>query len=408
MQSKILLQITIALLASAAFSADANSASSSASGGANSSQVTATDGSSASSAISAEALADFSAYMAKHNKKYASMTEMNYRMGLYQKNSDVIRRHNLTASTWKMGVNQFTDMTEDELKAHLVKLTTDQVPLDGSASKAGSKLAGLLNGDRRLQAVTVPAVVPLDSSYSGLSVLRKNSPTISPVRDQKSCGSCYAHASIALVESTLLVKRATKDSNNNLVYAPIDLSEQQIVDCTNEDQPSNGTYYNYGCEGGSIYNSLVYMYRGGITTEANYPYVAIDQNCNATAAGVVSSDTKGLYPNRITQSSMKNMLDNLKIAPVAVAIHVSTALMKYSSGVYDYATDPDINGDFTVNHAILATGFDTTGAPYMEFKNSWGANWGEQGFFRVGFALIDGDNGPLNLLGHSGNSYISH
>jgi C1A family cysteine protease len=51
----------------------------------------------------------------------------------------------------------------------------------------------------------------------------------------------------------------------------------------------------------------------------------------------------------------------------------------YSSGIYSYASCPT-----SVNHAILIVGWGTqNGIDYWIIKNSWGASWGESGYFRI-------------------------
>ncbi len=78
----------------------------------------------------------------------------------------------------------------------------------------------------------------------------------SPVRDQGACNSCYAHSSISTVETMFRT-----DLNVSL-----DLSEQQIVDCTVGWAPVKYSHYNnLGCDGGWGWKALAYMENLGVT-----------------------------------------------------------------------------------------------------------------------------------------------
>ncbi|CAM6020640.1 unnamed protein product [Sphagnum balticum] len=69
--------------------------------------------------------------------------------------------------------------------------------------------------------------------------------------------------------------------------------------------------------------------------------------------------------------------------PVSVAFEVINSFRLYKSGVF---SDPDCHDSpQTVNHAVLAVGFgvDENGTPYWIIKNSWGADWGINGYFHM-------------------------
>lgn len=58
--------------------------------------------------------------------------------------------------------------------------------------------------------------------------------------------------------------------------------------------------------------------------------------------------------------------------------------MSYTSGVYTSTTCGNTPAD--VNHAVLAVGYGTdpeSGLDYWIVKNSWGTDWGDEGFFKI-------------------------
>ena len=70
----------------------------------------------------------------------------------------------------------------------------------------------------------------------------------------------------------------------------------------------------------------------------------------------------------------------------------------YASGEFD--ANVDCSGiPARTNHAVLAVGFDLTAAkPYVKFKNSWGATWGDAGFFKLPIKKDIFQNGPCNMI----------
>lgn len=85
---------------------------------------------------------------------------------------------------------------------------------------------------------------------------------VSGVKNQGSCGSCWAFSATGTVESFYAISKSQK----------VLVSEQQLVDCSR-------SFGNYGCSGGWPSNALNYVKKNGLTTESKYPYTGRDGTC---------------------------------------------------------------------------------------------------------------------------------
>lgn len=180
------------------------------------------------------------------------------------------------------------------------------------------------------------------------------------VKNQKSCGSCWAFTAIAPLEFS----RCRKRDNRKVL-----LSEQQLVDC----DKANG-----GCNGGWYTTAWKYLENGSNAHKKYGLYTAKDGKCVA----------KSSY-NRATVKSYKwvdanpdAMMEALQSGPLAVAIHATDELTKYSSGVY--SSD---ECDKQINHGVVIVGYGSMcNEDYWIVRNSWGKNWGIGGyvFFKRG------------------------
>ncbi len=182
---------------------------------------------------------------------------------------------------------------------------------------------------------------------------------VTPVKNQGSCGSCWAFAALAGVESYV-----------KIYYGPeLDLSEQQIISCNP---------YGAGCSGGwaaAAYDVL--MNHGGI-----------DEHCMPYAGGLADlvPCTQTAYLPFVRLSSWRsipNDIDQLKTAimegPVACAVDASGDFETYSGGCYE-------GGGPWTNHLVLMVGWDDrlcNGAGAWICKNSWGTGFGMAGYFYI-------------------------
>lgn len=199
---------------------------------------------------------------------------------------------------------------------------------------------------------------------------------VSPIRNQGSCGSCYAFASMALAEARVRVQTNNKKK-------PV-FSTQDIVECSS---------YSQGCEGGFPY--LIagkYAEDYGLVEESCNTYKGVDGQCHTdkTCSRHYTTNYKyiGGFYGACNEVLMRIAL--VKNGPLAVSFQVYDDLMNYKSGIYHHTSIRDeVNFKFNpwevTNHVVLIVGYGTSekGEDYWIVKNSWGTSWGENGFFKI-------------------------
>jgi len=257
-----------------------------------------------------------------------------------------IAEHNIEAQagkhSWQRAVNQFTDMTEEEITA---EYTGYQVQL--SSALANSTLP--ITAPRQYSPITRAP----DSVYWGQY--------ISAVKDQGGCGSCVPFAATACLESSHALW------HNGQI---LDLSEQELVDCSK----GNG---NNGCAGGTFVPTFDYLRNNGLTTEGEYPYEGRDGSCRSGGKSKPAR-VSGWWP--VEPHGDENALKEAVslYGPIAVAIHANDAFMGYGGGVFEAQCQGGRN------HAVLVVGYGNEGGrDYWLAKNSWNTWWGESGFVKI-------------------------
>ncbi|CAH0545764.1 unnamed protein product [Brassicogethes aeneus] len=278
-------------------------------------------------------------FKSNHKKSYKSLIEERLRHQIFLNNLDIIEKHNVEyeqgLTSFKKGVNQFADWTREEFGAFL--------KLSGSAERPKTT--------EKFQAVQA-APDSIDWRSTG---------SVTPVKDQGSCGSCWAFSTTGSLESQLKIQKGKL----------ISLSEQNLVDCA-------GSYGNEGCNGGLMTSAFEYIQDHGINSEAAYPYEERDRRCRFNASAVI---TKVSGYVQIQEDSEEDLLNAVgTVGPVSVSIDASDEFQFYESGLF---TDRTCDKAY-LNHGVLAVGYGSeNGKDFWIVKNSWGPSWGERGYIRM-------------------------
>ncbi|GLU04224.1 hypothetical protein SLE2022_213830 [Rubroshorea leprosula] len=285
-----------------------------------------------------EVMAMYEAWLVKHGKVYNALGEKEKRFQIFKDNLRFIDEHNAENHAYRVGLNRFADLTNEEYRATYL-----------GAKKSPRKVSK--SSDRYEPRVGDSLPDSVDWRKKGAVV---------EVKDQGSCGSCWAFSTIAAVEG--INKIVTGDL--------ISLSEQELVDCD--------TTYNEGCNGGLMdYGFEFIINNGGIDTEEDYPYVAADGRCDQYRknAKVVTIDDYEDVPQNNEQALQKAVANQ----PVSVAIEGGgRAFQFYESGIFTGRCGT------ALDHGVTAVGYGTeNGKHYWIVKNSWGSSWGESGYIRM-------------------------
>jgi len=275
--------------------------------------------------------ATFSNYIITYNKEYTDDDIMN-RYSVYKNNLKIIEDHNNQDLSWKMGINQFTDLTPTEFK----KLTYCQHR----------------NTPNNIPRITMEFNNVFRKTPDSLDWTDKGA--VTPIKDQGQCGSCWSFSTTGSVEGAYFLSKGKL----------LSFSEQQLVDCSSD-------YGNQGCNGGLMDNAFKYIHDNGICLENDYPYTATDGSCNTCDPFTKIDSFVDITPN-----NEDALLKAVNIQPISVAIEADQSSFQfYSSGVLTSKCGKNLD------HGVLLVGYGTlNGTDYWKVKNSWGESWGDNGY----------------------------
>ncbi len=196
---------------------------------------------------------------------------------------------------------------------------------------------------------------------------------ITPIRDQGNCGSCWAFAALGITEAKVDISLNNPDYN-------IDLSEQDLISCSGAGS----------CDGGYVSESLDYLHNTGVVKESCFTYLAENGDCNNKC-----DDYPNNIPTKINYASVSATGEAIKEAIANTGPVTAGMVVCYDSfngqGIYEHQGDVfwddscwTIEGNiyYLNRHAVDIVGYNDE-EQYWICKNSWGSNWGEDGYFRI-------------------------
>ena len=196
------------------------------------------------------------------------------------------------------------------------------------------------------------------------------------VVDQGQCGSCWAFANVALMESVHKLTNPTTDL--------LKLSEQQMIDCNPWGNGCQGAYPDQHFSGWMIPSPTFYAIERTAYAAGGPEYIAArNSSCNPNNA-----ETTAVKPLAIAghyaQNAPIQYINALNTkGPLEMWIRADTSIFQgYRSGIINSSCC--LGGSLTLNHVVQLVGWKIeAGKSYWIVRNSWGTSWGQQGYVYI-------------------------
>lgn len=348
----------------------------------------------------ASAESSFAGFYRLFNRSYPmGSAEFLERQRIYEENVAWVDSHNRRADrTWTAAINKLSDRLHSELqglRGYRMHARSDRSRKPGASVQTSQPMPASLGFMSR-------SVLRNASSTPAEFTWVKKLKVTDVIMDQKACGSCWAFATAA-----------TLRAHSELYQTDRTFSTQQIVSCVENPRKCGG---DGGCEGATAELALDYVKRAGCGTDDEFSYSAEDVKCPSTlhadgqggpwldttqtslVSGVNANDNQAggrSFGMTDWRQLPANQLAPFKQAlveqgPIAASVATYAKWNVYSHGILDTCADEgNERQEFIVNHAVMVVGYGedaTIGKTPMKFwqiQNSWGRDWGENGFIRV-------------------------
>ncbi|XP_069099248.1 cathepsin O isoform X2 [Pleurodeles waltl] len=235
------------------------------------------------------------------------------------------------------GINQFSDLLPEEFRARFLRSFSTKISLSSHAKKN------------------------LKQTLLSKRFDWRDANVVTGVKDQQSCGGCWAFSVVEAIETVHAIRSHSLE----------ELSVQEVIDCSEK---------NFGCNGGSPTTALRWLNETQLklVRDSEYRYKAQTGICHYFPRSLFGISIKGFeaYNLRGHEEEMRRML--VQLGPLIVLVD-AISWQDYLGGIIQHHCSAGES-----NHAVLITGFDTSGeVPYWIVRNSWGASWGIAGYVHI-------------------------
>jgi cathepsin L len=306
----------------------------------------------------------FDEYLSKHSKTYHG-EEYHLRRKVFEDRQQKVKHQNQRSNKlWTATLNVFSDRTEEELKQY-----------HGWKPSVRHQKGMSFSQQETFQSDSKTAL-PQTADWRNLTAAKT-------IPEQGSCGSCWAVSAVQILNAHYEIRRGQ----------PRSFSVQELVDCVPNPDQCGGTG---GCEGATVELGLAWATAQGLSDESEVPYTAKDGRCTKIKSFLQHSSQSlrashshslfsgnagasfGLLGFKVLPSNKEEPLSRAvaELGPVAVSVAADN-WFSYYGGIFDSC-------DTIVNHAVTCFGYGVeNGKKYWLIKNSWGRDWGEDGYIRL-------------------------
>merc|ERR1719329_1532218 len=211
------------------------------------------------------------------------------------------------------------------------------------------------------------------------------------VMEQGACGSCWAVSGMRMITARHKIAQKSPGAVPWSISFPLYCSE-----------------FNQGCDGGYGYLAAKWSQEVGLLPATCAPYTDMGKKCTVNTTCVGELRQSGAKRWRTTDSryiggrqrlaTEATMMEELhERGPIVVGLSgadIGDDFMYYAGGIYTGEQDPP--KDKSGGHAVLLTGYgEENGQKYWKVQNSWGDDWGEDGFVRMARSVIQFRTGEV-------------
>jgi len=303
----------------------------------------------------------FDEYMLKFGRQYAKgSAEYSTRRALFERRSASVTAHNARQDRrWVAEVGMFADRTDPERAMFRGWRRTPE-----TATHGGVIRSSFSSGSSLLET----SAMPTTADWRFLE-------TSNMIIDQSACGSCWAATTASVIEAHYEIHHGKARK----------FSVQEILACTPNPKECGGQG---GCQGATVELGVDWVLKNGVNDDETVPYEAADTVCprdlnpNTLIKSQSGGDRSGMglagwqtLPKNEGKPLAKALVE---YGPVAISVAADT-WHEYGGGIFD-GCDKDV----IIDHAVTLYGYgEDNGARYWLIRNTWGPDWGEDGYIRM-------------------------